>query len=103
MLNIKKGIVQVVRSNMFVPVAGLVGSIVGTAVTIVAIKAVDRAVWGAIPKTLQFAAGYGGATIGKEAGMGLALVTQNMVGTGWDDLLEDLREAEEAAAEAHPS
>lgn len=102
-MDIKKSVVQVVRSNMFVPVAGLVGSIVGTAVTIAAIKAVDRAVWGAIPKTLQFCVGYGGATIGKEAGVGMALVAQRVVGTGWDDLLEDLREAEEAAAEAHPS
>lgn len=102
-MDIKKSVVRVVRSDMFVPLAGLAGACVGGIATIIAVKAVDKAVWGAIPRTLQFAAGYGGATIGKEAGIAIATIAQTMVGTGWDELLGELRKAEKAGAAARPS
>lgn len=100
-MDIKKSVVRVVRSDMFVPLAGLAGACVGGIATIIAVKAMDRAVWGAVPRTVQFAAGYGGATIGRVAGTTLASIAQIMVDTG--ELLGEIRMAEKARAEARPS
>lgn len=96
-MNVKKSVVRVVRSDMFVPVAGLVGAYIGGIATVAAVRAVDKAVWGAIPRPLQFAAGYGGATIGKEVAIAIATITQNAAGTGWGDLMDELRRAEAGA------
>lgn len=102
-MDIKKSIVRAVRSDMFVPLAGLAGGCVGGIATIIAVKAMDKAVWGAVPRTLQFAAGYGGATIGKETAIAIATIAQTMVGTGRGELLGELRKAEKAGVAARPS
>lgn len=102
-MDIKKSVVRVVRSDMFVPLAGLAGACVGGIATIIAVKAVDKAVWGAIPRTLQFAAGYGGATIGKEVAITIATTAKAVVDADQSKLMDALRKAEKAGAAAHPS
>ena len=108
-MDIKKSVVRAVRSDMFVPMSALVGACIGGAATIIAVKAMDKAVWGMVPRMLQFAVGYGGAAIGREAAIVAATIAQTIVATtiaqtmGEDELLEELRKAEERYVAAAPS
>lgn len=105
-MDIKKSVVRAVRSGTFVPMSALVGACIGGAATIIAAKAVDKAVWGMVPRTLQFAVGYGGAAIGREAAIIVATIAQTIVDItiaqtmGEDELLEELRKAERYVAAA---